>query len=39
LESPLDASDIAGPPSSATWVKLRSLRDDYGWEIFPDPGL
>lgn len=39
LESPLDPSDIAGPPSAATWVKLRSLRDDYGWEIFPDPGL
>ena len=28
---------LIGPPSAAAFEKLRVLRDDYGWTLYPDP--
>jgi hypothetical protein len=29
-------SELTGPPSSASLEKLETLRDDYGWTLYPD---
>lgn len=32
-------SQFLQPPSLSDLAKLKTLRDTYGWEIFPNPGL
>ena len=32
-----DNNSMIGPPSEEALTKLRSLRDDYGWAISPNP--
>jgi hypothetical protein len=28
---------FSGPPAGADMAKLRTLRDEYGWTIYPNP--
>jgi hypothetical protein len=36
FSAPDESNIIVGPPSEASMVKLRSLRDDYGWTFYQD---
>jgi hypothetical protein len=31
-----ETDEMLGPPSVASMAKLRSLRDNYAWEIYPE---
>lgn len=32
-----DEEALLGPPSRSSMMKLRTIRNDYGWILFPDP--